>query len=123
VFTGLEPLSLPLPSVATAVFSNITGSDPARRRWPRDWSRSRLLEERSEQDGLTIFHLSETHLRAPTGIETDVQSLQAAWKAMMKVKCPHCGEIHEMSVRETYINGVSQDAVGRCQIGSHIQQG
>jgi hypothetical protein len=70
-----------------------------------------------------FFTCPTTHLRAPTGIETDVQSLQAAWKAMVKVKCPHCGEIHEMSVRETYINGASQDAVGRFQIGSHIQQG
>jgi len=40
--------------------------------------------------------LSE-HQQAPTGIgiETDVQSLQAAWKATLKVKCPHCGEVHE----------------------------
>jgi hypothetical protein len=32
---------------------------------------------------------------------------------MVKVKCPHCGETHEMSVRETYINGALQDVVGR----------
>ena len=70
-----------------------------------------------------LFTCPITHHQASTGIETDVQSLQAAWKAMVKVKCPHCGEIHEMSVRETYINGASQDAVGRFQIGSHIQQG
>jgi len=41
-----------------------------------------------------------------------LQSLQAAWKAMVKVKCPHCGQIHELSVRETYINGALQDVVG-----------
>jgi phage FluMu protein Com len=23
----------------------------------------------------------------------------------LNVKCPHCGEVHEISVRETYING------------------
>ena len=25
-------------------------------------------------------------------------------RAMVKVKCPHCGQIHELSVRETYIS-------------------
>jgi hypothetical protein len=42
--------------------------------------------------------------------ETDVQSLQATWKATLKVKCPHCGGVHEVSVRDTYINGALQDA-------------
>ena len=59
-----------------------------------------------------FFTCPTTHLRAPTGIETDLLSLQATWKAMMKVKCPHCGQIHELSVRETYINGALQDVVG-----------
>jgi len=40
-------------------------------------------------------------------------SLQAAWKATLKVKCPHCGEVHQISVRERYINGALQDASGR----------
>ena len=39
--------------------------------------------------------------------ETDTQSLQAAWKATLKVKCPHCSEVHQISVRETYINGAT----------------
>lgn len=48
-----------------------------------------------------------THWKVPTGIETDTQSLQAAWKATLKVKCPHCSEVHQISVRETYINGAT----------------
>jgi phage FluMu protein Com len=32
---------------------------------------------------------------------------------MLKVKCPHCGEVHEISVRETYINGALSDASRR----------
>src|SRR6266566_6836872 len=60
-----------------------------------------------------LFICPTTHQQAPTGIETDVQSLQAAWKAMLKVKCPYCGEVHEISVRETYINGALQDATDR----------
>ena len=42
-----------------------------------------------------LFTCPITHHQASTGIETDVQSLQAAWKATLKVKCPHCGEVHE----------------------------
>jgi phage FluMu protein Com len=60
-----------------------------------------------------LFTCPTTHQQAPTGIETDVQSLQAAWKAMLKVKCPYCGEVHEISVRDTYINGALQDATDR----------
>ena len=60
-----------------------------------------------------LFTCPITHHRAPTGIETDVQSLQATWKATLKVKCPHCGGMHEVSVRDTYIDGALQDAAGR----------
>jgi len=37
-----------------------------------------------------FFTCPTTHQQAPTGIETDVQSLRAAWKATLNVKCPHC---------------------------------
>ena len=33
------------------------------------------------------------------------------WKATLKIKCAHCGEIHQI-VRETYIDGVLKDATG-----------
>src|SRR5262245_12781100 len=84
----------------------------ARRWWLRDQSRSRLYKEGAHMASL-FFTCPTTHQQAPTGIETDVQSLQAAWKATLKVKCPHCGEVHQISVRETYINGALQDASGR----------
>jgi len=58
-----------------------------------------------------LFVCPKTSQQAPTGIETDAQSLQAAWKATLKVKCPYCGEMHEISVRETYIEGILSDAV------------
>jgi hypothetical protein len=59
-----------------------------------------------------FFTCPTTYEQAPTGIETDVQSLQAAWKAIVKVDCPHCGGVHEISVRETYINA-TLDAFNR----------
>jgi hypothetical protein len=62
---------------------------------------------------LLFFTCPKTYKQAPTGIETDVQSLRAAWRATLKVNCPCCGEAHEISVRETYINRVLQDAIGQ----------
>jgi hypothetical protein len=68
------------------------------------------VQGRSTQMAPLFFTCPTTHREAPTGIETDVQSLQAAWKATLKIKCPYCGEMHQISVRETYINGALKDA-------------
>jgi hypothetical protein len=59
------------------------------------------------------FNCPKTHHQAPTGIETDAQSLRLSWKAKLKVSCPHCGGVHEISVREAYIDGALQDAAER----------
>jgi hypothetical protein len=37
-----------------------------------------------------LFNCPTTHQQAPTGIETDVQSLQAAWKATVTHDCGPC---------------------------------
>jgi len=33
------------------------------------------------------------------------------------VKCPHCGEVHEISVRETYINGALKRPISLGHLG------
>ena len=67
-------------------------------------------EDQGAPSALLLFTCPKTNQQAPTGIETDVQSLSAAWKATLKVNCPHCGEMHEISVRDTYLNGALNDA-------------
>jgi hypothetical protein len=62
---------------------------------------------------LLFFTCPKTNRQAPTDIKTDPQSLGAAWKATLKVTCPHCGNMHEISVRETYLNGAISDAADR----------
>lgn len=57
-----------------------------------------------------LFTCPKTSRQASTGVETDANSLSVAWKAILKVACPCCGEVHEISVRETYINGALDDA-------------
>ncbi len=46
----------------------------------------------------------------PTGIAMDLQSLVLTWALKLKVKCPHCGQEHEIAVREAYVDGVLHDA-------------
>jgi hypothetical protein len=62
---------------------------------------------------LLFFTCPKTNQQAPTGIKTDPQSLGAVWKSILKVTCPHCGDMHEISVRETYLNGALSDAADR----------
>ena len=57
-----------------------------------------------------LFACPKTNQQAPTGIETDVQSLSASWRATLKVTCPHCGDVHDISVRETLIAPVVKSA-------------
>jgi hypothetical protein len=59
-----------------------------------------------------FFTCPTTHQQAPTGIGTDVQSLSTSWRAILKVNCPHCSEMHEISVRETYLNSMLDAAAG-----------
>jgi hypothetical protein len=43
---------------------------------------------------------------------------------MLKVTCPHCGEVHEVSVREAYINDAirnfSEIALAGVGFGAHF---
>ena len=60
-----------------------------------------------------LFTCPKTQQRASTGIETDVQSLRAAWKTDLRISCRLCGEVHEISIRETFINGALHEATDR----------
>jgi hypothetical protein len=75
------------PADSTTLFCIVWPSPTghcARRRWLRDLSRS-----------------------------TDAQSLRASWKATLKVDCPYCGAVHEISVREAYIDSAIHAATDR----------
>jgi len=62
---------------------------------------------------LLLFTCPTTRQQAPTGIETDVQSLRATWSKKLKVRCSLCGGMHEISVRQVYIEGALDDAADR----------
>jgi transcription elongation factor Elf1 len=68
--------------------------------------------QRSAPMGSLLFTCPNTNQQVSTGVETNVQSLRAAWTSTLKVNCQQCGQIHEISVRDTYLNGALDDAVG-----------
>ena len=59
--------------------------------------------------GPLLFTCPKTKQQAPAGIETDFETLRAAWSETLKVRCPLCGGEHSISVRETYIYGALND--------------
>ena len=59
------------------------------------------------------FFCPETSQQASTGIETDPDSLRACWSTTVKVDCPHCGQVHKISVRETHVGMALNDALDR----------
>ena len=52
---------------------------------------------------LLTFMCPKTKRRAPTRVRADVQTLRASWKSTLQVKCL-CGEVHDISVRDAYLN-------------------
>ena len=57
---------------------------------------------------MLLFTCPNTNRKAPTGVEMDVQGLRAQWKARLKLDCPYCSDVHDICVREVYINGALQ---------------
>ena len=57
---------------------------------------------------LTWRHCS-SHAPPPVVEFPHPKSLAAAWRKTLKVECPHCGEMHRVSVREAYIAFAVQD--------------
>ena len=54
---------------------------------------------------MLLFTCPNTNRKAPTGVEMDVQGLRAQWKARLKLDCPYCSDVHDICVREVYVNG------------------
>ena len=51
----------------------------------------------------------KTRLRAPSGIQTDLQSLRASWSERVKINCSLCGKVHEFAVRQMYAESTLGD--------------
>jgi hypothetical protein len=60
-----------------------------------------------------LFTCPKTKHRIPTGVGTDLDSLCQSWSRTLRLACPHCGEEHEIRVREIYLDAALDDAVDR----------
>ena len=59
------------------------------------------------------FMCPNTHHKASAGVKTDVESLRRYWDKSLRVRCPHCGELHRIVVRKTYIDMALDEAIER----------
>ena len=57
-----------------------------------------------------MFTCPKTQRRAPSGVDTDVKSLRLAWAKTLMVNCSLCGGVHEISVREAFVQATLHDA-------------
>jgi hypothetical protein len=70
----------------------------------------------------SLYHTCPTtKLRAPIGMEADARSLQIKWFESLRIACPHCGEMHETTVREAYANGALDDYMATTSRSGTIQ--
>jgi hypothetical protein len=51
-----------------------------------------------------LFTCPNTSRKASTDVEMDVQGLRQYWKQTLKFDCPHCDGVHDVRVREVYID-------------------
>jgi len=67
--------------------------------------------------GTLHFFCPTTHQQVTTGIKTDLEGLCASWGSTVCMDCPHCGKVHEISVRDTYLsNALIATAMDRADI-------
>jgi hypothetical protein len=58
---------------------------------------------------LLFAHCPKTHQRISTGIETDISTLGKVWSSTVVVQCPHCGDKHDIKVRDAYTDHALSD--------------
>jgi hypothetical protein len=68
------------------------------------------VSERQEDLGPLMFVCPATHRSGLTGINTDVPTLRKFWLRHIEVKCEHCGEIHSIGVRDTFLSSALDTA-------------
>jgi hypothetical protein len=56
--------------------------------------------------GSLLVRCPNTFAVIDTGVETDAASLALAWRSTLRFHCPHCNEVHEVRVREAYMQDV-----------------
>jgi DNA-directed RNA polymerase subunit RPC12/RpoP len=67
--------------------------------------------QKKETMGRLIVQCLKTCETIDTGIATDYKSLSKSWEKTLHIACPHCGEEHEVKVRDAFIRAAVSDIV------------
>jgi hypothetical protein len=51
-----------------------------------------------------LFTCPNTSRKLSTGVEMDVPGLRAHWNSTLRLDCPHCRDVHDVSVRQVYMD-------------------
>jgi hypothetical protein len=51
-----------------------------------------------------LFTCPNTSRKLSTGVEMDVPGLRAHWNSTLRLDCPHCRGVHDISVRQVYMD-------------------
>jgi hypothetical protein len=51
-----------------------------------------------------LFTCPNTSRKLSTGVEMDVPGLRAHWNSTLRLDCPHCRDVHDIAVREVYMD-------------------
>jgi hypothetical protein len=51
-----------------------------------------------------LFTCPNTSQKLSTGVEMDVPGLRAHWNSTLRLDCPHCRDVHDISVRQVYMD-------------------
>jgi hypothetical protein len=51
-----------------------------------------------------LFTCPNTSRKLSTGVEMDVPGLRAHWNSTLRLDCPHCRDVHDISVRQVYMD-------------------
>ena len=55
--------------------------------------------------GPLLAYCPNTSKPIETGIENDPAGLKKSWDVMLRLDCPHCGKVHEIRVRDAFVQG------------------
>jgi hypothetical protein len=57
------------------------------------------------------FRCPTTNGSISTGINTNVESLASAWRSTIHIKCPQCGGLHAIKVREAFVEDAISSSI------------
>ena len=72
--------------------------------------------------GVLSIRCPKTGQSAPTGIDTEYESLVTSWDRSLSIDCFHCGETHDVKIRDAFIAAAISDEAIRGLTDEQVQK-